>query len=391
MTKAFDTALFVPPTNPDTGQAVGIGVVGPPFDSEWFYYAIANGPDVTIDASIPAATDAEQTLVSGPSPEFEWIAKLPYYLGALSSPPPTNAARGATTPVQNGAMYFSTVDGTPYVWDGAVWHPFPLAAYPRLIVSASLPAATLDGQMLIAGPRGNQGGRTVFPWEASIGPFLGAHPVPPTTTSANTPIPIGSFYYNTANGQVYVWNGSTWKSMTVPTKAATASLFYQSTAGQTVFPTTVNDGFGHNHTLDPTGVEGVEVHLNGLRLTPSGGAIAGGYSVNASTSQIVLTTGAALNAVVAIDILENPANFSPAQVQIQKLRPLAFDGVTTTFPLLNSTGAGVIAGDSVDLQVFLDGVEQQPGVDFILDVTGGEIIFNEAPFSDVISWIIYFG
>jgi hypothetical protein len=387
MTKAFDTALFVPQTDPDTGQAVGVGAVGPPFDSDWYYYAIAPGPGVTIGANVPAATAPEQILVAGPGPMFAWMAQLPYYLGALNSFPPTNLTRDAPTPVAPGTMFFYTPESTPYLWDGANWNPLPLATGPQLSISASLPAPTGQGQMLLAGPPGRPGGP--FLWQASIGMFLGAAPLPPTQAPGGAPIPIGGIYYNTSNGQVYVWNGSSWQSVPSPSKAAVASLYYESIAGQTAFPTTASDLFGRTHTFVPATNEGVEVYLNGVRLMPNGGSVAGDYSLNATTSTITMSSVVPVSSIVAIDVLEDPANLAPADVLINKLKPFVFDGVTTTFLMLLSSGAGIVAGATTNLHVMLDGVEQEPGVDFTLSADGKSIIYAAAPNADVHGWILY--
>ena len=66
--------------------------------------------------------------------------------------------------------------------------------------------------------------------------YLGAWPDPPTTNLEGGPITVGSIYYNTDTGQMYVWDGANWQSMTQPQRAATAALWYEATAGQTVFP-----------------------------------------------------------------------------------------------------------------------------------------------------------
>jgi hypothetical protein len=385
MTKAFDTALFVPETAPDLDQAAAVDKVGPPFDTTWDYIVKATGPGVTVGASIPNATAKEQTIMSVSGAGFPWVAKPPYYLGALGTIPDT------TVPPAAGTMFWHTPESTPYIWDGASWIPLPIASFPRLHIDASLPAATLDGQMLIAGPRKNQDGRTVFPWEASVGPFLGAHPVPPTQISGGSPIPIGSFYYNTTNGTVYVWNGSGWHSIAVPAKAVTASLYYSAVAGQTVFPLTNIDIFGNNHVFSQTGQEGIEVYVNGVRAIPDGGTTSGDYTINYAGSTITMAVGVSGPSIVLFDILEDPLKLAPVTVLVTKLLPLAFDGVTTTFLLKNSGGNTIIVADPVDLMVSIDGVIQEAGVDYIVDGTGTQIIYGVAPPADAKGFIIWYG
>jgi hypothetical protein len=390
LTKAFDTALFIPSESPDVGQAVGIDQVGPPFDTSYYFYVIAPGPGVTLGASVPAATDVGQILVSGPGPNFQWLTQYELYLGALPAAPSTNPAPGAPTPPPAGAMYYNTSDNTPYILtfpqpsNQATWVPLPVATTNRVTVAASLPAATGMGQMLLSGPQGNPGGATTFPWTASVGYFLGAHPTPPIQNVA-----VGSMYYNTANNQLYVWNGSSWQTITTPAKASTASLFYQSVLNQMVYPTTTPDLFGQ--TYAPTAVEAIEIYLNGVRLTPSGGTIPGDYTFNYATSTLTLATIPPTGSIVAIDILQDPLSLGPTLILREMLMPLVgFDGVETTFDLIATSGTNIVVNDPVDLNVLLDGVMQEPGVDYVLSTNGSQIIFSVPPTADAACFIVYF-
>jgi hypothetical protein len=391
MTKAFDTALFVPPLQPDMGQAPGVGIVGPPFDTEWYYYVIAPGPGVTLGASVPAATDVGQILISGPGPDFKWLTQYELYLGALPAPPSINPAPGAPHVPSPGTMYYNTSDNTPYILNfnsftgQSNWVPLPVATTNRVTVAASLPAATGMGQMLLSGPQGNPGGTTVYPWTASPGFFLGAHPIPPIQPN----IPVGSMYYNTSNNTLYVWSGSAWQTLTTPTKAATASLYYQGTVNQMVYPTTTPDLFGQ--TYAPTTVEAVEVYLNGVRLTPNGGSIPGDFTFNYATSVLTLATIPPTGSIVTIDVLQDPLGLSPTLILREMLAPITgFDGVETTFDLVANSGTLIVVFDPVDLNVSLDGVLQDPGVDYQLSTNGSQIIFAEPPIADAVCFIVYF-
>jgi hypothetical protein len=85
MTKAFDSALFIP-ANPNAGELVEVASAGPPLKTQWGNY-IAGPPGTTVEASVPAATAQGQVLLSGPAPGFEWTPVV----SSSSLPPPTGA------------------------------------------------------------------------------------------------------------------------------------------------------------------------------------------------------------------------------------------------------------------------------------------------------------
>ena len=115
-------------------------------------------------------------------------------------------------------------------------------------------------------------------------------------------------YFNLTHNVLMVWNGSAWVS-TLPgsSKTVTQSLYYHATAGQTLFPLTTNDLYGHNFTYNQTITEGTQVIVAGDRVEPST------FSINTATS--VVTFHAAVNpagTLVVFDILTHRANFPPA-------------------------------------------------------------------------------
>ena len=214
--------------------------------------------------------------------------------------------------------------------------------------------------------------------------YLGPFPTPPVTAPGGGSIPIGGLYYDTSTGQMYVWNGTSWQSITAPAKAATMSLFYSAALNQTVFPTATADLFGMTYTLNAASPEGVEVFLNGVRIVPNLD-----YTVDPVASTITLLQGATAGAVLGVDVLVNPNTLAPGAVLTGKLMPIAPDGVAQQFPLVEaSTGRPATAADASQLFVTVDGVAQEPGVDFSIDVTGGDIVFVTAPTADAKVFIV---
>jgi hypothetical protein len=212
--------------------------------------------------------------------------------------------------------------------------------------------------------------------------YLGPWPTPPVQAPTGGAIPIGAIYYDTTTKTTYIWDGSTWNPLNTPTKGATNTLSYIATAGQTAFPLTTTDVYGKNVTLDPTGAQGIEVYLNGVRQSPTIGAVTADYAVNFSTSTIILTEGATVGAVLAVNVLTDPSKLAPGIVHFAKVLPITPDGVTTTFPLLDMSSAQLTPNDAIAISANVDGVTQEPLVDFSLSGDKHSIIFAQAPRAD---------
>jgi hypothetical protein len=125
MTKAFDSALFIP-ANPNSGELVEVVSPGPPLKTQWGNY-IAGPPGTTVEASVPAATAQGQSLLSGPGPDFEWeptltSSTLPTptganqtYVSAQSSPFAMQLARAVPDPTATQQVLLSA-GGGPFAW-----------------------------------------------------------------------------------------------------------------------------------------------------------------------------------------------------------------------------------------------------------------------------------
>jgi hypothetical protein len=118
MTKAFDSALFIPP-NPNTRELVEVVSPGPPLKTQWGNY-ISGPPGISVEASIPAATGQGQSMVSGPAPDFDWT--------------PVLTASNLPTPTGPGQTYVSAPDD-----------PFPMQLAP------AVPQATAINMVMVSG------------------------------------------------------------------------------------------------------------------------------------------------------------------------------------------------------------------------------------------------
>jgi hypothetical protein len=217
--------------------------------------------------------------------------------------------------------------------------------------------------------------------------YMGAwpDPGPPSTplTADGLPIPVGAMYWNTTHNVLMVWSGSAWVS-TLPgsSKTITQSLYYHATANQTIFPLTVNDAYGHNFTYDPTITEGTQVIIAGDRVEPTA------YSIYVPTSTVTLTTPVSAGTLVVFDILTPPSEFAAG---ICLVNPITPNGTATTFSGLTivSGGTPVNATRSEDLLVSVDGVIQEPVIDY--SAFGDAITFTTPPAADSFIFIVFYG
>jgi hypothetical protein len=175
-----------------------------------------------------------------------------------------------------------------------------------------------------------------------------------------------------------------------PAPPAVFALYYlASFLGQTDFYTTQIDLFANDWTLTPG--EEVNVFLNGVKLTPSGGGFVGDFSVDFTTSLVTLAQAAPDQSIIEIDIAPIAEALLPAQVYITKLQPIHPDGVTTQFPLLDFAGNPVSLTNANQLFIVFDGVSQEPGVDFTLGSDARSVVFQPAPAADVHSFTVFIG
>ena len=163
--------------------------------------------------------------------------------------------------------------------------------------------------------------------------YMGAWPGPPPTTPntpTGDPIPPGAMYFDELLGVMLVWNGSSWVPLAQGAAAATtASLYYHATAGQTVFPLSVADRYGHTFAFNQTKTEGLFALINGVRLEPTVD-----FTVDTVASSVTFLRPLVANTIVMFDLLTPVAQLTPGgTVSTVLLSPLAPNGSTTVFPL----------------------------------------------------------
>jgi hypothetical protein len=187
---------------------------------------------------------------------------------------------------------------------------------------------------------------------------------------------------------MYVFNGSGWEPIVTPQPSFTAALFYRATANQTVFPTTTPDMNGSSVTLAADGSDGIELFLNGVRLTPDDGSgTRGDYTVAAATSTITLLQGAQANYVLTVDVLVPSSRLAPGAVLSKKLNSITPDGTTTVFTVTAIDATAVTIQNTSELMIHVDGVEQEPGISFT--AINNQVTFAVAPSADSIVFMVW--
>ena len=221
--------------------------------------------------------------------------------------------------------------------------------------------------------------------------YMGAWPGPPPSTPltpTGQPIPPGAMYFNTGLGMMLVWNGSSWVPLAQgPAKATTSSLYYLAAAGQTVFPLSVADRFGHTFAFNQTATEGLQGLVNGVRLEPTID-----FTVDTVGSSVTFLRPLAANAIVTFDILTSTTQLIPSgTVNTVLLSPIVPDGVKTTFTGLTvaANGSAVNVAKNEELLVSVDGIQQSPGQAY--NALGASITFAEAPFASAAVFMLWFG
>ena len=220
--------------------------------------------------------------------------------------------------------------------------------------------------------------------------YMGAWSGPPPTTPltpTGDPIPPGGMYFDTNLGFMLVWNGSSWVPLAQGAAAATtASLYYHATAGQTVFPLSVADRYGHTFAFNQTHPEGLIGLVNGVRLEPTVD-----FTVDTVASSVTFLRPLVANAIVIFDLLTPVAQLTPGgTVSTVLLTPIAPDGVKTNFALtVAHSGAPTNVGKNEELLVVINGVPQRPGNAY--NASAASITFVEAPEADAIIFIVWFG
>lgn len=126
VSRAFDLAQWVgAPVNINDG--VVVSALGPPFVSAFKPVVTSLSPGVTVGSSVPAATAAGQTLVSGAGPGFVWGAAAGGSGGGIAEAPTDGqvyarqSAAWVVVVTGGGGIPDAPSDGTAYIRQNGAW------------------------------------------------------------------------------------------------------------------------------------------------------------------------------------------------------------------------------------------------------------------------------
>ena len=201
------------------------------------------------------------------------------------------------------------------------------------------------------------------------------------------PLAPGSLYYNTVEKTLKVWTGDTWIAPFAFTGGYTSHFTYKATAGQLVF--SGPDMFGATPRFDSD--VGHDVHVNGVMLVRDDGTAKGDFTTDSVTDSMTLFTAATENSIVQWDLLVAASSLAPGGTNVYKMDTITPDSVTTSFALTYTGPAGTTSpsiSKSAELLVSVDGIVQEPGVDF--SAVGDILSIVPAPSSTSKIWAIWF-
>jgi hypothetical protein len=227
------------------------------------------------------------------------------------------------------------------------------------------------------------------------------------------PTPTHTGHVYTHDQKTWVWDGVAWHiddstywSRKNLTNAPKASLTYVARANQQLFPTTIPDIHGATIMLG-TGTLGepVDVHVNGVRVVElDPGKTIGDFSVDRGNSTIDLVNKLPAGSVVQIDVLVPKDQWAIGSVNVHKLYDLdtdwsqtsrqggMIDGIRTDFTMWIDDGTGkpdyASPNGPEELALFVDGVRQNPGVDYT--VTASRLSFTAPPEVDSQVWGVWY-
>jgi hypothetical protein len=205
--------------------------------------------------------------------------------------------------------------------------------------------------------------------------YIGAYNQAPSECPNGDPLTAGVLYYDTSAQTMFVWDGDSWRPLVVPSPGDFAEYFYKATAGQTVFGGA--DWYGKVPSGWGTTSTNLNVYLNGVRLTERLN-----WEVRDDAS-IVLKRGVTENSIVVVECFKVPETSYAATAAKIETQWWDFDGTKRAFPIY-VRGVLYSPVDAANVWVSIDGVMQDPGVNFT--ISGPYITFDSAPRADAVRW-----
>jgi hypothetical protein len=201
--------------------------------------------------------------------------------------------------------------------------------------------------------------------------YLGAWDHAPTPGEVNpdtgkmvpNPLAPGSLYYDTVEKTLKVWTGDGWIAPFAFTGGYTSHFTYKATPGQVTFSGA--DMFGHTPNFSSD--VGHDVHVNGVMLVRDDGTGKGDFTTDSTTDSMTLFSPVPEFSVVSWDLLVAASTLAPGGCTVWKMDDIIPDSVKTSFTLTYTGPQGQQSPSitkSSELIVVVDGIIQEPGIDF---------------------------
>jgi hypothetical protein len=237
--------------------------------------------------------------------------------------------------------------------------------------------------------------------------FLGAYQLPPSSAPAGPLLP-GMIYFDLTKNAAQVYDGAAWRPLYSASPSLQSKLIYDTKTPQKVYPLTAKDARGNSYTLNANYLEGVNAYINGVRMVEDID-----YTVDRTTSEVTFSQKVPHGAVVQFDILTPPELLQPGAINVKPIADLDInwtgqpqnslagtvlpgaagmvDGRRTEFELhiglMTGTTQQVTTINPVEVEMFVDGVRQHPGKDYVFQ--NGLLHFTEAPQEDASVWGVW--
>jgi len=300
--------------------------------------AAANSASAASTSETNAASSATSAATSLASVQTVFDNFDDKFLGTKTSDPTVDNDGDALV---EGAMYYNSTTDAIKFYNGTSWEAPSIAASnsaTAAATSASNAASSATNSASSATASANSAASSLTSannaaasYDSFDDRYLGAKASDPTVDNDGDALLTGAIYFDTTNDVMKVYNGTDWQNASSSIEGIKTDFIYTATANQTVF--SGSDNNSNILAIDKAGL--LSLFMNGIRLIQGTD-----YTVNVGGDSVTLTSGAAANDVIEIQVFGNFTGQSGAEVaitggSITGLSNLGMSGSTTVTGILD--------------------------------------------------------